>query len=83
MRDCVAIAKNAHSVIVGPAYTKEITPFTTQIYSVDQSINIVMIECVCELCSCEHHCETECFECLECGSCACEQCQDKEVRGEN
>lgn len=44
-----------------------------------------MIECVCEKCSCEHHCEIECFECQECGTCACEHCQDKEkeLRGDN
>ena len=29
MRDCVSIANNAPSVIVGPVYTKEIPPFTT------------------------------------------------------
>lgn len=36
-----------------------------------------MIECVCEKCSCEYHCETECLECQECGSCACEYCKDE------
>jgi len=83
MSDCAAIANNATVVIAGSVCTKEIPPFTMQIYSVNTHINIVMIECVCERCSCEHHCETECFECQECGSCACEHCQDKEVRGEN
>jgi hypothetical protein len=39
-----------------------------------------MIECVCEKCSCEHHCETECLECQECGSCACEHCKDKKEK---
>jgi hypothetical protein len=43
MRDCAAIANNVPSVIAGPVYTKEIPPFATQIYSVDQSMNIVMI----------------------------------------
>jgi hypothetical protein len=36
-----------------------------------------MIECVCEKCSCEHHCKHECLECQECGSCACEHCKDE------
>jgi len=36
---------------------------------------MVMIECVCEPCGCEHHCETECFECMECGTCACGHCK--------
>ncbi len=39
-----------------------------------------MIEYACERCSCEQHCETECFECQECGCCACEHCKDtKEI----
>ena len=83
MKGCVEIVKNAQSVVAGTVKVKETPSITTQIYCPNRSINTVMIECVCERCSCEHHCETECFECQECGTCACEHCKEKEIRGEN
>jgi hypothetical protein len=84
-KDFAVIAKNAQNVAAGSAKANAnaILSITTQIYYLNRSINIFMIECVCEKCSCEHHCETECFECQECGKCACEHCKEKEVRGDN
>jgi hypothetical protein len=38
---------------------------------------LIMIECVCAKCSCEHHCEQACAECQICEKCDCEHCENK------
>jgi hypothetical protein len=35
---------------------------------------LMLVECVCGNCSCEHHCNEPCAQCLDCIECGCPHC---------